>query len=105
VFPENFSFKQLEAIIDGKMRDKSRVLIECESTPVDYVTDTWSPDGHYVGNQIKLDTSNNITLFRSDKETINDLKAQLFALANKFAGDEYGHVAVQLHQIHNSIND
>ncbi len=38
-----------------------------------------------------------------NKEEIETLKDQLFKLANKFAGDEYGHIAVMLHGVHNKI--
>jgi len=31
-------------------------------------------------------------------------KDKLFDLANEFAGDEFGHIAVKLHAIHNTIN-
>ena len=31
-------------------------------------------------------------------------KDKLFDLANEFAGNEFGHIAVKLHLIHNSLN-
>ena len=50
-------------------------------------------DGIILGyNQAKKDNN------------VHDLLDELFTLANKFSGEKYGHIAVKLHTIHNSIN-
>ncbi len=100
VFPNNFSQKHLQAIIDGKIEDGDNVLIECESVEVNYVTDTWSSSGHYIGKQIKLDNKSHIKLFAAKKR--DDLADRLFKLANDFAVAKEGDIAVMLHTIHNN---
>ncbi len=97
---DNFSPKQLQAILDGKLKDGMNVLVECEGCEVDYVTSVWSPKGSYIGKQIKLDSNNHIKLFGmpNKEESLSD---RLFKLANDFAVAKEGDIAVQLHLIRN----
>lgn len=79
--PEHFSPKHLQAIVDGKLKDGDKVLVECEKK--DYRGD-WD----YVGNNnsvyktehfIKFNSSNHITLRKTEEkmytreESINHL--------------------------------
>ena len=71
-FPEHFSNKHLQAIIDGKMKDGDEVLIKCRnrSTKTDRNLIGHTPAGEptYVGNydvwnEVDLGQQNHITLF------------------------------------------
>lgn len=61
-FPENFSPKQLTAIVDGKLKDGDVVLVECQEKDFSDIT-------HYdVINIVKLNKDNHITLMPAKKE-------------------------------------
>jgi len=36
---------------------------------------------------------------------IKEIYLELFTMANKYVGDEYGHIACRLHHIHNGLMD
>ncbi len=42
-----------------------------------------------------------INLF--NQRRLEEIRAELFTMANSYAGDEYGHIAIRLHHICNKI--
>lgn len=63
--PESFSPKHLKAIVDGKLKDGDKVIIECEAIPNEYDNPftnpegIWHPDSEF---EIKLNEKNYITI-------------------------------------------
>ncbi len=101
--PENFSRKQLQAIIDGKIIDGMEVFVECyKRYKEDWVEDNL--DGEptmFYDYKIQLDSQSSISMFPIVKN--NDLADRLFKLANDFATAKQGDIAVKLHSIHNTL--
>ncbi len=60
--PEHFSPEQLQMIVDGKLKNGDKVLIECDYWPD--IRDDKYP-GQYV---IKLNSSNHITLHKVEEK-------------------------------------
>ena len=81
--PEHFSSKHLQAIVDGKLKDGDKVLIECESKTIQ----TYPSSGRdFQGNekyethtQIKLNSSNHITLHKVEEKMLTQKQAIEFA--------------------------
>jgi|SRR6185369_3561217 len=78
--PEHFSPKHLQAIVDGKMKDGDKVLVECESKYIE-PPDTIHSNRGYDINIVKLNSSNHITLHPVEKkmyteEEVEEIKLQ-----------------------------
>ncbi len=102
VFPDNFSPKQLQAIVDEKILDEMKVLVEC-SVKWREEWDGNNHDGEPViisDYTIKLNQQNHISIFPIVNN--NDLSDRLFQLANDFAIAKEGDIAVMLHSIRNN---
>jgi hypothetical protein len=63
--PLHFSPKQLQAIVDGEMKDGDKVLVECEHS---YKKEDGSKYVDFKNYQVKLNTSNHITLHPIEKK-------------------------------------
>jgi hypothetical protein len=81
--PEHFSPKHLQAIVDGKMKDGDKVLIECENI------------GYYSHNDdktipldkgIKLNSSNHIILHKIEEKMYNE--KDVILIVSKFIRKE-----------------
>ncbi len=73
VLPEYFSSIQLKDIVDGKLKNSDKVLVECEDSGEVKVTETDSNNkplkfNHLKIKQIKLNESNHITLYVDKSE-------------------------------------
>lgn len=70
--PEHFSPKHLQSIVDGKIKDGDKVLVECEKKIED--NPTWKEDYIRFGikskewYEIKLNSSNHITLHKVEEK-------------------------------------
>jgi hypothetical protein len=78
VSPEQFSSKHLQAIVDGKMKDGDKVLVECEKGEwvcYDHCTPEEKCD-KYQEQLIKLSSQGHVTLYRVEEKmyTIDDVK-------------------------------
>lgn len=71
-FPQNFSDKQLQAIVEGKMENQSEVLVKCE----DAFNET---QGEVEGYYMHLDQQNHITLFPA-KQSLEEAFCERFNL-------------------------
>jgi len=58
--PEHFSPKHLQAIVDGKMKEGDKVLVQCESE--------WDDFREENNDFIKLNSSNHITLYKKEEK-------------------------------------
>ncbi len=69
--PEHFTPKQLQAIVDGKMKDGDEVYIECvDNTPKFIPIDKFNSDAlKQFGYFIKLNSDNHITLHKVEQKT------------------------------------
>lgn len=73
--PEHFSPKHLQAIVDGKMKNGDKVLVECEDTYTEW-TDAYSLEGtkmrkrptKYPIKTIKLNSSGHVTLHKAEEK-------------------------------------
>lgn len=81
--PEHFSPKHLQAIVDGKMKDGDKVLVECEKQ---------YHDGDQWHHKIKLNSSNHITLHKVEEKMYSREELRLIVSRAIDAGKmhEYG---------------
>lgn len=61
---EHFSSQQLQDIVDGKLKDGDRVLVECEAIRMGGVYDTQTWTDYFI----KLNSSNHITLHKVEEK-------------------------------------
>lgn len=85
--PEHFSPEQLQMIVDGKLKDGDKVLVECENKFARENTKGWT-DTQVNQTFIKLNSSNHFTLYKAEEKMIPYNKA-LF-LVNKMRMDCLG---------------
>lgn len=64
--PEHFSPKHLQAIVDGKMKDGDKVLVECEQKEIDCPDGIEGCEVFHFNHIIKLNSSNHITFHKID---------------------------------------
>ncbi len=79
--PEHFSPKHLQAIVDGKLKDGDKVLVECEEGKRFSMLD----DRDISIYRIKLNSSNHITLHKAEEKMYSYTKDQLIELLNQFS--------------------
>lgn len=86
VLPEQFSPKHLLAIVEGKMKEGSSVLVECENGPI-YSDNSEgkqaivNKESEWKDYRIKLNFSNYVTLHKKEEKvyTIDLLRAAYYA--------------------------
>lgn len=82
--PEHFSPKHLQATVDDKLKDRDKVLIECEDK---YNEDQSLADLQLNGEDyfkvVKLNPSNQITLHKIEEKMYT--KTELIQIANRYA--------------------
>lgn len=75
--PEHFSPKQLQAIVDGKMKDGDEVYLECNTSEDNMDSYVSMFGGEEVGNTIKLNQNNHITLHKVE-ESWDDIREKAY---------------------------
>lgn len=65
--PEQFSPKELQAIVDGKMKDGDKVLVECEFHHMVTFKDEFNKVGVRDENHIKLNSQGHVTIHRNER--------------------------------------
>jgi hypothetical protein len=74
--PEHFSPKHLQAIVDGKMKDGDKVLVECEFFENAALSKIASvPNGMHI----KLNSSNHVTLHKVEEKMYTRDEVKTFA--------------------------
>lgn len=82
--PEHFSSKHLQAIVDGKMKDGDKVLVECQEEKGLGMYNM--EDGMYI----KLNSSNHITLHKVEEKmyTREQVREICYQLAMRITSDD-----------------
>src|SRR6478736_1526577 len=100
--PEHFSPKHLSAIVDGEMKDKSSVLVECEQKYGDICLDNGGDvSGGYnpLTPNIKLNSQGHITLHKNEKKMYTREEAI------KYAFDFYFDMSIKMKVPFNLISE
>jgi hypothetical protein len=82
ILPEQFSPKHLQAIVDGKMKDGDKVLVECESIAPHPSLNDWIV--------IKLNSQGYVTLYKVEEKMYT--REEVYVLLNKHQSDYRTHV-------------
>lgn len=86
VLPEHFSPEHLQAIVDGKMKDGDKVLVECAVNDAMSLLDISDNFPLKHPKYIKLNSSNHITLHKVEEKmyTREEMKTLMRMLAFRF---------------------
>lgn len=92
--PEHFSPEQLQMIVDGRLKDGDKVLVECEKYYYSKKSEVGGHDHNYFSYQIKLNSSNHITLHKVEermytREEVSALTHKLLTEHNNSLPDVY----------------
>lgn len=83
VFPNQFSPKHVQAILDGKLKNEDKVYIECEDWNDDINSLDTPADNLY--KTIKLDKDGHVKLFKPNYDNPNDSKKLYMKIIKKIS--------------------
>lgn len=93
VFSEQFSPKQLQMIVDGKIKDGDKVLVECELKEIDCPDGIEGCEVFHQTQLIRLNSSNHITLHKVEEKMYAREEVLKIIKAYNISNDPYARLS------------